>query len=147
MHITIQSYSHKDARTIELTKKSMFQVSKPNNSIWSYWNKFLQTITHTNSRRLKQPLGEWIVPIKEVRKNYKMHRDDNCIYKKTSQSIIQTHLQTKEKRLLTELPHFAIPCLYSITGTILPKYTSHNLYHQLFIYNPFNFAFLIRSLL
>jgi hypothetical protein len=125
-HITVQSYSHKDARTIKLTKKAIFQVSKPNKYVWSYWTKFLQTITHTSSRRLKKPLGAWIVPIKEVRKDYRLYRDETYTYKKTSQTIIQTHLQTKEERHLEELPHWVIPCLYSITGTLLPKYTSIN---------------------
>jgi hypothetical protein len=89
-------------------------------------DQFLQTITHTNSRRLKKPLGAWIVPIKEVRKDYRMYRDENYTCKKTSQSIIQTHLQTKEERHLNELPHWVIPYLCSITGTLLPKYTSIN---------------------
>jgi hypothetical protein len=73
-YIEVNCYQHGRAKT-NVNIGYTPEVQKPNKSVWYYWCKFIDTITHNNSRRLKTTLGEWIVPINNIRRKYNSYQD------------------------------------------------------------------------
>ena len=122
-HIMVQCHTHKEANTMKTENSTSFQVSKPNKSIWSYWNKFLKTLTHPKSRRLKTPLGPWITSNTEVRRKYNMYRDEEHVYQYKQDKIFRTNIKTRKVDQTTKIPERTIPSQYTVTGAIIPKYT------------------------
>jgi hypothetical protein len=92
---------------------------KPNKSIWHYWTTFLSTLTYTNSKRLKIPLGDWLVSIQQIRTMSKTFRDQNYIYTKRKNQILKTNIGTQHQESISTLPSHVIPCVHSF-NTIFP---------------------------
>jgi hypothetical protein len=109
--VEISCYIHNQASTIPTKSHGDFKVSKPNKSIWHYWHKFLTTLTTHKSRRLRAPLGEWIAPISQVRRQYNTYCTEKEIFTKKGQEIIQQHLDNNKTTKSSHIPEEAIPCM------------------------------------
>jgi hypothetical protein len=57
-YIETEYYTWKDAVPMK-TRWAKTEYPKPNKYAWTYWRCMLDSITYTNSRRLKTPLGQW----------------------------------------------------------------------------------------
>ena len=117
-YINVDCFQHKTATTMISSKGPTAKVEKPNKSVWSYWQKFLQKITTYNSRRLSNQLGEWTVPTQEIRRQYNTYRDNLFIYKRGVNHVEKRHINTKEISIVGHIPQHAIPCIQTITGII-----------------------------
>jgi hypothetical protein len=105
-------------------------MNKPNKSLWHYWTQFLNTITTRNSRRLIIPLGEWTVPIHEVRRRYTTYRDHTHIYTTISSGFEKKNRQTSQVQQISTLPDHMIPCLMTPFG-VFPKENHEQVTQQL----------------
>jgi hypothetical protein len=59
---------------------------KPDGRAWKQWKKFINTLTITRyNRRLKQPLGAWLVPAHELVREWPFYLDpaEDALYRRT----------------------------------------------------------------
>jgi hypothetical protein len=87
---------------------------KPNKSVWHYWATFLSMLTYVGSRRLRVPLGEWIVLQPKMQPAFNTYRDQEHLYSFEKAQIHRIHMQTHHKDVVPQLPPQVIPYIKSI---------------------------------
>lgn len=108
-YIDLTCYEHKSAT--RRNQRSFHQPrKKPNKSIWHYWTTWVNTLTYANSRRLRYPLGEWIVPYQDIRTQSAMYRDQDSTYLLKKHHILQTNINSKQSKEIAVMPPYVIPC-------------------------------------
>ncbi len=92
---------------------------KPNNATWKVWRQFCRSFTQSRSNRryqLKQPLGNWIVPAAQMRRQWPYWHDPihNRLLKKTSHTytihlLLRHDFDADPAGQCSTLPAAAIP--------------------------------------
>jgi Reverse transcriptase-like len=116
--IDISFYTWKDAHPMK-TRWSKTNYPKPNKSAWTYWRSMLDTITHTNSRRLKTVLGKWREKWYKHRRIYKHYFDQGNTYQICNHICKQMGMQEDKTSKQHKLSSQAVPAIYTLTGITL----------------------------
>jgi Reverse transcriptase (RNA-dependent DNA polymerase) len=100
---------------------------KPYKSIWTPWKKLLKLLTLPNRRKLKQPLGKWIVQSNEIRQKFYAYANDTNVYKSfedgySKHQILRNNRISPSSYKVTTLPSNAYPCALSVMGYL--RYSS-----------------------
>jgi Reverse transcriptase (RNA-dependent DNA polymerase) len=124
-YIEPEFFQHKQANTLWISSSINIHVTKPNKSLWHYWQTFLKILTLPNSRKLKSSLGNWTVPLYRIRRKYKTYRDSQFTFTKEKNQYIKTHIINKNKEMTNTLPETCIPCTILSSSIIPTQYISN----------------------
>ena len=75
----IRSEMYENYKVPYIQTKQLCRQTKPYNSSWTPWKKLLKLITLPNRRKLKIPLGKWVVPSNQIRRRYQAYSDDKNV--------------------------------------------------------------------
>ena len=71
--------------------------TNPSTTIWTPWRKLLCRITLPNRRKLRQPLGKWIVPPNEILKEYPTYCDEQYIYQRHKEGFTKQRFDSRHR--------------------------------------------------
>jgi endonuclease/exonuclease/phosphatase family metal-dependent hydrolase len=116
-HIDLECHKHSQAKKISTSNNQNSVYHKPNKSTWHYWEKFLNNITHANSRRLLNPLGLWTINANQIRKRYTNYTDQISIYTRNNNGFQKEDKLTGKSYQVIEIPENSTPCSLTLFKT------------------------------
>jgi ribonuclease HI len=88
-----------------------------------FWHKYLSHITISKQRKLKVPLGRWIVTSDQIRQKYNAYWNSTDVYLRKEQGITRHKhnmtVITHKLKQVNEIPVNALPCVLNFRNQIV----------------------------
>lgn len=120
-HVEIGCYNFTEAKPINTNWATIATYPKPNKFAWHHWKVLIDQLTLHNTRRLKQPLKEWITYNPNIRKQYKHYITDGVLYTRNKEGFQYTTQDKLNKGDVDHLPTTAAPAELTPFGTIITE--------------------------